>query len=124
MYIEQTIGYHAGTEQRTSRARFLLLLQQESEPIGAANTFAVVRRVALHQLGHFMMGHANLGGRWTSISGSYGNDGLPLTVKSIPEDAKPLPADLYEAWTHGGGWNSAGSEAQAMHAWANKEFRP
>ena len=122
MYITKTQTYYAGTEQRTTRGNFLLLLQRKDGPHNAEGTFAVVRKVALRQLGHFMMGRVNLGGRWHSVSGSYGNDGLPMDVERMPDDAKPLPPDLYEAWNKGGGWNSAGSEASAMRAWALQTF--
>ena len=81
---------------------------------------AVVRIVALRQLGHWMMGRVNIGGTWHSVSGSYGGDGLPMTV---PDDVflrgVPVPSDLYDAWAKGDGWNAAGNEASAMRAWAN-----
>jgi hypothetical protein len=69
-----------------------------------------------------MMGRANLNGRWCSVSGAYGNDGLPLAVERMPPDAKPLPPELYDAWNKGNGWNGAGSEAQAMRTWATETF--
>lgn len=122
MYVKPSRSYYAGTEQRSARGAFLLLLQLADKPCGPGNTFAVVRKVALRQLGHFMMGRAKIGPKWHSVSGAYGSDGLPMTVEALPKDAKPLPADLYNAWNKGGGWNSAGSEAPAMRAWALREF--
>jgi hypothetical protein len=76
----------------------------------------------MQQLGHFMMGRANVNGRWLTVSGSYGNDGLPMTIDKLPQDAKPLPRELYEAWNKGEGWNGAGNEALAMRNWANATF--
>src|SRR6187401_2175409 len=111
MFIEKTFSGYRGGSQIATRARFLLLLQLRNGPCNASNTFAVVHRVALRQLGHFMMGRANLCGKWVSVSGAYGSDGLPMTVDALPRDAKPLPQELYDAWNKGGGWNSAGYEA-------------
>ena len=124
MYIERTVGYYEGGAQAVKSARFLLLLQIRDKALGPENTYAVVRKVALRQLGQFMMGRARLYGRgkWESVSGAYGNDGLPMTVDSLPKDAVPLPRVLYDAWNKGGGWNGAGTEAAAMRDWANKTF--
>jgi hypothetical protein len=122
MFITKVHTYYDGTEQCTSRGSFLLLLQRKDGPCNADNTFAVVRKVALRQLGHFMMGRANINGKWHSVSGAYGSDGLPMTVERLPIDAKPLPPELYEAWNKGGGWNGAGSEAPAMRDWARQTF--
>ena len=122
MYVERTHGYYRGGEQCASRARFLLLLQLADKPCSRENTFAVVRKVALRQLGHFMMGRVNLGGKWYSVSGAYGSDGLPMSVDKLPADAVQLPAELYDAWNNGEGWNSAGREAPAMREWALQTF--
>jgi len=122
MFIAGSNTYYVGTEQRASRGHFLLLLQRKEGPHDAAGTFAVVRKVALRQLGHFMMGRVNLCGKWHTVSGAYGNDGLPMDVERMPADAKPLPPELYEAWNKGGGWNSAGNEAPDMRTWARQTF--
>lgn len=129
MYIEPVQTYYSDSSgsQATKRARFLILLQLESETRLGANPspspwpiYGVVRPVALRQLGAFMMGRARLHskGKWESVSGAYGNDGLPRTVATLPPDARRLPADLAEAWSKGGGWNGAGSEAPLMKEWA------
>lgn len=109
-------GYDRAGQQVRHRGAFLLLLQKRDAAIGPENTFAIVRKVALRQFGHFMMGRVNIGGAWHSVSGAYGSDGLPMTVDSLPSDAVPLPRDLYEAWNKGGGWNGAGAEGEAMRA--------
>jgi hypothetical protein len=119
MYIKGSHRiYERNGEQIVLRASFLLLLQLRDGPCAPENTFACVRKVALRQLGHWMMGRVNLCGKWHTVSGSYGSDGLPMTVDQLPKDAKPLPRELYDAWNKGGGWNGAGSEAPAMRDWA------
>lgn len=126
MYLTRGNGYyHKSGEQRTQRASFLILVQPERGPgtVSRDNTYAIVRKVALRQLGHFMMGRANIAGKRESVSGSYGNDGLPVTVAKLPRDAIPLPGELFDAWNTGGGWNGAGSEAQAMRDWAGEVFQ-
>lgn len=127
MYIKPTYSYYRGSEQCATRAPFLLLLQLDkgsgSITCCAENAYAVVRKVALRQCGHWMMGRANLGGKWVTVSGAYGNDGLMMTVETLPKDAVRLPLDLYEKWNKGGGHNSAGSEASAMRAWALETFK-
>lgn len=123
MYIERTQTlYGAGGEQRAARAWFLLLIARKGGPNSAENTYGIIRRVALRQFGHFMMGRANLGGLWVTLSGAYGNDGLILDVETLPHDAKALPPALYDAWAKGGGWNGPGAEAQALKTWAGETF--
>lgn len=124
MYIEPTDTYYLGTEQHARRARFLLLLQPQdnwqNEPIKA-----VVRKVALSQCGNWMMGKATIYGKQFTVSGSYGADGLPLTVdnQTYARATVVLPDYLLEAWQHGGGWNSAGSEAAEMIRWAQENLK-
>jgi hypothetical protein len=80
---------------------------------------ALVRKVAMRQCGHFMMGSARAFGHRIGLSGSYGGDGLTVTVpREVFDKAIPIPTDLHEAWNKGGGHNSAGSEAFAMRDWA------
>jgi hypothetical protein len=80
---------------------------------------ALVRKVSMHQCGHFMMGRARIGKKTIGLSGSYGGDGLTVSVpRDIWERGLPLPKELHDAWNKGGGWNSAGSEAPLMAEWA------
>ena len=111
---------YVGSEQRCSAAPFLILMQSDAAPIGHGNNLrGIVRSVALRQLGHWMMGTTRIGNNTISLSGAYGQDGLPKTVpQDVWERGTPLPDDLYEAWNKGGGWNSCGSEANAMRKWA------
>lgn len=125
MYIDRSgHSYYAGTEQRHSRAPFLILVQPDAWEDRAAPIRALVRKVALHQCGHFMMGSARAFGKRIPISGSYGADGLPRSVpKEVYEKAVPVPQELLDAWNNGGGWNSCGSEAPLMAEWARKTFK-
>jgi len=84
---------------------------------------AIVRYVRMRQLGHFMMGSARVNGHSLTLSGSYGSDGLPMSVSDeVYEAGVELPAELYTLWANGGGWNSAGTEAGHMREWAKQTF--
>jgi hypothetical protein len=113
--------------QQRARGRFLMLVtpawdssvdhladHAKKYPIRA-----IVRSVALHQLGHFMMGRVRIGCHDICLSGSYGGDGLPRDVPmEVYDHAVPVPPELIEKWNKGGGWNSAGAEAFDMRDWA------
>lgn len=116
MYIKPSQTYFVGTEQRCSRELFLLLIQKA----GSDDVKAIVRKIALRQFGPWMMGKVAIYGERYTVSGAYGSDGLPKTVsdKVFDRARVALPADLYEAWSQGGGWNSCGTEAIAMREWA------
>ena len=126
MYIQNTPVYYRGSQQTSQRGPFLLLLQPNQATISTScspeNTFAVVRQVALKQMGPWMMGRANIQGKWHVISGGYGNDGLPMSIDTLPKDAVPLPRNLYDLWVKGEGWNGPGSEASALRKWAIETF--
>ena len=119
MYIEKTETYYKDGEQHTRRGLFLLLVQSKDRELGPDNFRAIVRKVALSQCGHWMMGRARVKGHTLIVSGSYGSDGMPMTVtEDVYQAAMPVPVDLYDAWCKGSGWNGAGSEASAFQAWA------
>lgn len=120
MYLYRTPTYYRGTAQVKLRAPFLLLMTRASDRDMRPQLYAVIRQVALKQLGHWMMGNANIKGHWMTISGDYGNDGLPMTLDDdeFPEDAVPLPDDLCHAFWTGGGHNCAGCEAPLIRDWA------
>ena len=112
-------------QQKHTQGSFLLLLEPEDEMGVSPETMrACVRQVALEQVGHYMMGTARIGGETFTVSGTYGDDGLPLSVpREVWEEyGTPVPEDLYEAWNKGGGHNSAGTEAEAMQEWALKNL--
>jgi len=115
--------YYRGTEQCHTKAPFLLLIQDKDTDLGSKNLRALVRKVALQQFGHWMIGTARIKNQSMVVSGAYGSDGLPMSVsKEIYDLGVPVPQDLYDLWNKGGGWNSCGSEATAMREWARKTF--
>ena len=121
MYISPTETYYEydGT-QHSRRANFLVLASDNDN-----NLYAIVRKVALSQCGHWMMGKARIAGATYVVSGAYGNDGLPCDWDKdfTPAQQKrftPVPAKIADAYWHASdpGWNSAGSEAPTMRQWA------
>ena len=113
-------GYDRSGAQIRQRGLFLLLIQPDIKGGVNCPIKAVIRKVALKQFGHWMMGKANIGGHWYSVSGSYGHDGLPMTVteRDYCRHGLPLTAELHDAWNKGGGHNSCGSEAEPIRKWA------
>lgn len=136
MFIGRTFSHYVGTEQRATRAAFLILASDMAEPLGtlpkgsAPVLYACVRSVALRQLGHFMMGRANLGGSWVTVSGAYGSDGLPLDWERLTPKQRAafvrVPEEVAAAYWHPEhqGHNGAGSEADAMRAYGLTLARP
>ena len=131
MFIEHAKrGYDRDGQQKAS-GTFLMLMSldpyDKDTPPELKNEFRglVLPKVHLHQLGHFMMG-AFVFRQFdppvrVPLSGSYGGDGLTRTVPlCVFELGTKLPDELREAWNKGGGWNSAGSEAEPMAEWALK----
>ncbi len=120
MYIEATEGYYtADGTQHMRRGRFLILVQPKGWENRNMPMRALVRSVALRQCGHWMMGTARAFGHSIPISGAYGADGLTRDVPmEVYERAAAVPDALIEEWSTGGGWNSAGSEAESMRAFA------
>jgi len=125
MYIDDSGGryYTSDGEQHCRQAPFLILCQPEGYEHRNAPIRALVRKVAMHQCGHWMMGSARAFGHKITLSGSYGGDGLPTDVPmEVYERATPVPQELIDAWNKGEGWNSAGREAPAMAEWARRTF--
>jgi len=115
--------YEDSAGQHITRGWFLILVQPKDGPISRdlENDYmrAIVRKVAMQQRGQFMMGYAHAFGHKLILSGPYGSDGLPLSVpQEVFDQAVKVPVELVHAWSRGGGWNSAGSEASAMRHWA------
>lgn len=117
MFIKSGRTWYTRDGQRASGS-FLLLVSRKTD-MGAKEIRCFVRHVKLHQMGHWMMGYMHIGQRCVHLSGSYGADGLTKDVDDALFDAGvPLPPELREAWAHGDGWNSAGSEGPSIQAWA------
>lgn len=78
MFINGSGGYNRHGEQ-TARGDFLVIFAKGQE------LRAAVRHVRMSQLGHWMMASVKIGPYKTTLSGSYGSDGLPKnTTKSVP----------------------------------------
>ena len=126
MYIRGTERYYSrGGQQHARRAPFLILLRWKDGPRDHTNFRAIVRKVAMSQCGHFMMGTARIKSHSITLSGTYGDDGLPVDtdIREVWDAAIPVPKELYDKWAKGGGWNSAGSEALDMARWAIETFK-
>ena len=109
-------GYNRDGEWQAS-GRFLAVFCGKDQ----SKLYGVVRRCALRQLGHWMIGRIRVGSQTLTVSGTYGEDGLPLDLDKVEESNRrflaPVPPELVEAFWKGGGHNCAGTEAPAMHAW-------
>jgi len=86
-----------------------------------------VRSVRLRQSGHFMVGGAKVAGHEISLSGAYGNDGLPIDAfvhggtekyPGLWEVLVPLPEGLTRKFWKSGGHNEPGEEGPSVHRWA------
>jgi hypothetical protein len=116
-------------DQQFCTGRFLIMMQPD-DTWKRFKTFSskeplrcLVGTCKLSQCGQFMMGTLRVKGKSVTVSGAYGSDGLPKSVpRELYEKGVALPAELYELWSKGGGWNSAGSEADAIRAWALQTF--
>ena len=125
MYIKKTSRYYtdASGSEAVRRQWFLILMSEKGQNFSRYKIRAIVRKVALHQCGHWMMGTARIHGQSIALSGSYGGGGLTTDVPTEVYNAGiPLPEELVEAWAHGGGWNSAGREGPAVRKWAIENF--
>lgn len=122
MFIRTKYSGYLGTEQ-VAAGDFLILCHPQGVTTHYRDTRALVRYIRLRQCGQWMMGNFRAFNRSIIVSGAYGQDGLICDVpQEVYDRAVPVPLELMEAWAHGGGWNSAGSEAKAMREWAIKTF--
>ena len=119
MFIKTTSAGYDRHDQQYATGLFLVLVQPDSQDGHKSPLRALARVTRLGQFGQFMMGTCRAFNHQITLSGAYGNDGLPCTVpQDVYNKATPVPPHLVEAWNKGGGWNSAGSEATAMREWA------
>jgi len=120
MFIDNVKTYYTKDgEQRTTSGQFLCLLSCDDLPIGPDNFRGIIVATKLSQFGHWMMGSCKIEGHKLTLSGTYGEDGLTMTVPhDIFELGTPLPPELFEAWSKGRGWNDAGSEGLSIRQWA------
>ena len=151
MFIKSNRCWYGRDGEQKASGAFLMIFSDGARP--RPNLRALVRHVRMHQCGHWMMatliiksdaakaendtipafdkaqypnyynvadGHYSL-----SLSGTYGEDGLPKDVSAFPglwEQLHPVPEELREKFWNGGGHNCAGSEAMSMHEWANENI--
>lgn len=101
---------------------FLIVTGSFSDEVGLR---AFVRSVDLHQTGHFMMGTANVGHHYFTVSGAFGADGLPMDLpKHVFDAGVEIPAEIRKFWaTRGDGHNSAGSERKPLTEWAEQNMK-
>jgi hypothetical protein len=117
MFITSRRGYTRDGQQR-AEGRFLALFCDKDH-----NIWGIVRYVRMTQCGHFMMGSMRIGSQQITMSGTYGDDGLPDDIEKISEANRkylmPMPPDLVAVfWRPGnGGHNDAGAEGPAMRDW-------
>lgn len=121
-------GWYAPDGTQKAKGKFLMVIEDPNPGKKRAELRACVRTVTLEQLGHWMMGQADLAGQRITLSGSYGSDGLPITLrhkefnedmaKHVWENLVRIPEDLQTAFWEGGGHNCAGAEAPRMKEWA------
>lgn len=78
--------------------------------------YAYIGRVAMRQVGHFMMGRLRIGNQWLTVSGQCGSDSLPLTVeKVLPKYRSKLiaiPQDIADVYWASDGHNELNSLAR------------
>jgi len=105
--------------QKNSK-NFLMLIQPPGIEGLKFPIKAIIRKVSLRQLGHFMVGKVRIYGESFVVSGAYGYDGLtlPVSMEVYKRASVYLPHWLEHQWNKGGGWNSAGNEAPEMRQWA------
>lgn len=129
MYLtNEGTTYYRGTEQCHSRAPFLILFSgsEKYTASGKPVLYAAVRKVALRQCGHWMMGSARIAGTRIPISGSCGADGLPCEYDSLSPAVRsklmPVPEDTAIVYWSDDGHNTIGKAAPTVRAWAIEHF--
>lgn len=123
MFIETKRSGYDRYGQQFASGYFLILTSDKGKPLGPDNFRANVVYTRLSQCGHWMMGTIRVAGEVLSVSGSYGGDGLTMHVSSkVHEAGIPVPKELYDAWSKGGGWNSAGTEAPLMREFGKRIY--
>lgn len=96
-------------------------------PNGREKLWSCVRACSLTQCGHFMMGQINVGGKYLTVSGPIGHDGLPMDLQEVPKDHRDrlveLPEAIAEIYWNDNGHNDVGSAAGALRTWALETFK-
>lgn len=127
MYLRAGHTYYQGTEQHASRAPFLILFSgTEKYPNGKPLLYAAVRKVALSQFGHWMMGSTRIADCRITISGACGSDGLPCDLEKLTARARTrlvlVPEDVAAVYWADDGHNTIGKAAPTLRQWAQQQF--
>lgn len=132
MFVKGHRGYSKDGGQR-AEGSFLMIFQDPAQTGLRPELRALVRFVRMRQLGHYMMGMVRVAGQQISLSGTYGDDGLPISLdhKGMPKGAVEhiwerlvaVPAELQKVFWEGGGHNCAGSEGSAFLDWATLNLK-
>lgn len=141
MYVGQSYTYYSGSEQRASRGDFLMIAtfdtdvdyQEICEECGEHHKvlFACVRKVAMGQFGHFMMGTARVGGQSLTVSGPIGHDGLPMApwnTRNLSDDMiaryfVKVPVNVAHAYWTAHGWNDCGEATPVLRSYGRQLAR-
>lgn len=122
MYWFQFLGHHYLPEEKPAD----LAAIAKDDPF-YTTIYATVRYTKMRQLGHWMMGHIQVGPMSLGVSGSLGSDGLPAslwdnnTLQTLGSVAainawtskhfEVVPPDVREAWGKDTGHNTCNSKA-------------
>jgi hypothetical protein len=128
MFVKVTKQGYDKYGQQFAHGYFLMLMSysdvmpahtKETED-GRIDMRARIVYARMSQLGHFMMASVVVKGHHISLSGTYGGDGLCVTVpKEVWDTGIPVPSELYDEW-NSGGHNGPGKEAKHMHEFGLK----
>lgn len=107
--------------QFVRKSNYLLFVQTKAMD---SEIRAVVRKVALKQWGHWMMGTARMFGESITVSGSLGSDGLPQTVsQEIFDRACLIPEEVLQVWKQDTGHNGIEAKTHnALSLWAKENL--
>lgn len=127
MFVTSRRRGYDRNDQQVASGLFLMVFNRHGDPsVSPHELRAAVRFTSMRQLGHWMMGSARIGPCRLGVSGTYGDDGLPMDGRKLPDEVwgklVVVPAELTEKFWGGGGHNCAGSEGPAMVEWAKENL--
>ena len=118
MFVGTVRGGHTRDGQQHASGPFLIIGHEALSVFDWRRTTAFVRHVRLEQLGHFMMGHAKLGGVTLTVSGPFGGDGNTMSFPPFMFNAGvPVPPELMDRW------NATDDGGHCLQAWAMDNLR-
>lgn len=143
MFIQVTKSGYTRRETQYTQGKFLIIICDPNSSDLRPELRAYIRHTSFSPFGNFMMGTAKIGKIRLVLSGTYGNDGLPIhlpnksvypitkqvvvphtitqeEINSVWEGALRIPKELQTAFWEGGGHNTGGKEMPSLKAWALK----